>query len=90
MTQINIKFLLITSLFIKKNIQQYIFSLFKNNYENFEYPFYLNTINRVLKYLQSNGFKGKNVENIFNKIFSDFNSNNTIKKDLILLLKKEK
>ena len=90
MTQINIKFLLITSLFIKKNIQQYIFSLFKNNYENFEYPFYLDTINRVLKYLQSNEFKGKNVQNIFNKIFSDFNSNNTIKKDLILLLTKEK
>ena len=90
LAQVNIKFLLIISLFITKNIQQYIFSLLKNNYENFEYPFYLNTINRVLKYLQSNGFKGRNVQNLFNKTFSDYNSNNTIKKDLILLLTKEK
>ena len=90
MTQVNIKFLLITSLFITKNIQQYIFYILKNNYDNFEYPFYLDTINRVLKYLQSNGCKGKNVQFIFNKIFSDYNSNNTIKKDLILLLTKEK
>ena len=90
MTQVNIKFLLITSLFITKNIQQHIFNILKNNYENFEYPFYIDTINRVLKYLQSNGCKGRNVQFIFNKIFSDYNSNNTIKKDLILLLTKEK
>ena len=90
--QVNIKFLLLTSLFITKNIQQYIFnSIFKNNPEdNFEYPFYLNTITRVLKYLQSNGCKGNNVQKVFKKIFSNFNSNNTIKKDLILLLTEEK
>ena len=90
MTQINIKFLLLISLFIKKNIRQYIFYLLKNSFENFEYPFYLDTINRVLKFLQSNESKGKNVQFLFNKIFSDYNSNNTIKKDLILLLTKEK
>ena len=89
-TQVNIKFLLLTSLFITKNIQQYIFYLLKNKSENFEYPFYLNTMNRVLKYLQSNESKGKKVQILFNKIFSDYNSNNTIKKDLILLLTKEK
>ena len=90
MTQINVKFLLLTFLFITKNIQQYIFSLLKNNYNSFEYPFYLETLNRVLKYLQSNGYKGRNVKFLFSKVFSDYNSNNTIKKDLILLLTKEK
>ena len=90
MTQINIKFLLLTSLFIKKNIRQYIFYLLKNKFENFEYPFYLETINRVLQFLQSNESKGKNVQLLFNKIFPDYNSKNAIKKDLILLLTKEK
>ena len=88
--QVNIKFLLLTSLFITKNIQEYIFNLFKNKIEIFEYPFYLTTINRVLKYLQSNESKGKNVQLLFNQIFSDYNSNNTVKKDLILLLTKDK
>ena len=90
MTQINIKFLLLTSLFITKNIKQYIFNLLKNKKENFEYPFYLNTIYKVLKYLQSNDYKGRNVQFLFNKIISDYNSNSFIKKDSILLLTKEK
>ena len=90
--QVNIKFLLLTSLFITKNVQQYIFNvIFKNNNnENFEYPFYLSTMIRVLKYLQSNRYQGNNVQILFNKIFSEYNSNNTIKKDLILLLTETK
>ena len=90
--QVNIKFLLLTSLFITKNFQQYIFNvIFKNNNnENFEYPFYLSTMIRVLKYLQSNRYQGNNVQTLFHKIFSEYNSNNTIKKDLILLLTETK
>ena len=42
--QINIKFLLLTSLFIKKNIQQYGFYLLKKEKKNFEYPFCLKSI----------------------------------------------
>ena len=87
--QINIKFLLLISLFIKKNIQQYIFYLLKQDLKNFEYPFCLNTIYRVLKYLNSNDYKGNTVKIILNNILKNINSNYTIKKDLILLLNKE-
>ena len=87
--QINIKFLLLISLFIKKNIQQYIFYLLKNEPKNFEYPFCLNTINRVLKYLNSNNYKGSTVKLIFNNILKNLNSSNSNKKDVILLLNKE-
>ena len=88
--QINTKLLLLTSLFITKNVQQYIFNLLKDKQEDFEYPFYLSTLNRVIKYLQSTNFKGKNVKIIFDKIFSDLNQNNYAKKDLILLLTSER
>ena len=86
--QVNIKFLLLISLFIKKNIQQYIFNFIKGKIKNFEYPFCLNTINRVIKYLNSNEYKGNNVKTLFNNIIESLNSNNAIKKDLILLLDK--
>jgi hypothetical protein len=88
--QINTKLLLLTTLFITKNIQQYIFNLLKNKQEDFEYPFYLLTLNRVIKYLQSANYKGKNVKFVFEKIFSDLNSNNYAKKDLILLITPER
>lgn len=88
--QINTKLLLLTTLFITKNIQEYIFNLLKNRQEDFEYPFYLSTLNRVIKYLQSTNYKGKNVKFVFEKIFSDLNSDNYAKKDLILLLTPER
>ena len=88
--QINTKLLLLTTLFITKNIQQYIFNILKNRPEDFEYPFYLSTLNRVIKYLQSTNYKGKNVKFVFEKIFSDLNSNNYAKKDLILLITPER
>ena len=81
---VNVKFLLFISLFIKKNTQQYIFYLLKNDLKNFEYPFFLNTLNRILKYLNSNDFKGKNVNLLFNNIKK--NSNIKFEKDDILLL----
>ena len=87
--QVNIKFLLAISLFIKKNIQQYVFYLLKKDFKNFEYPFCLNTINRVLKYLNSNDYKGNIVKSLFDNILKSLNSNNTNKKDLLLLLNKE-
>ena len=87
--QINIKFLLVISLFIKKNIQQYVFYLLKKDLKNFEYPFCLNTINRVMKYLNSNDYKGNIVKSLFDNIQKSLNSNNTNKKDLLLLLNKE-
>ena len=86
--QINIKFLLLISLFIKKNIQQYVYYLIKNDLKNFEYPFCLNTINRILKYLNSNEFKGSVVKLLFTNIQKNLNSSNN-NKDLILLLNKE-
>jgi len=87
--QINIKFLLLISLFIKKNIQQYVYYLIKQDLKNFEYPFCLNTINRVLKYLNSNEYKGSIVKLLFTNIQNNLNSKNTNNKDLILLLNKE-
>ena len=87
--QINIKFLLLTSLFIKKNIQQYGFYLLKKEKKNFEYPFCLNTINRVLKYLNSYDYKGNIVKSLFNNILKSLNNGNAFKKDFILLLNKE-
>ena len=87
--QINIKFLLLTSLFIKKNIQQFGFYLLKNDKKNFEYPFCLNTINRVLKYLNSYDYKGNIVKSIFDNILKSLNNDNAIKKDFILLLNEE-
>ena len=87
--QINIKFLLLISLFIKKNIQQYGFYLLKHDLKNFEYPFCLNTINRVLKYLNSNDYKGNTIKSLFNKILKNLDNSNAIKKDFVLLLNKE-
>ena len=87
--QINIKFLLLTSLFIKKNIQQFGFYLLKNDKKNFEYPFCLNTINRVLKYINSYDYKGNIVKSIFDNILKSLNNDNAIKKDFILLLNEE-
>ena len=87
--QINIKFLLLTSLFIKKNIQQFGFYLLKNDKKNFEYPFCLNTINRVLKYINSYDYKGNIVKSIFDNILKSLNNDNAIRKDFILLLNEE-
>ena len=81
---------MLISLFIKKNIRQYCFYLIKSHeVKNFEYPFCLNTINRVLKYLHSNEYRGKNVKSILTNILKDISIDTSIKKDVILLLNEE-
>ena len=76
-------FLKLLCLFITKNTQEYIFYLLKYNTEKtFLYPFYINTLNRILKYLRSS-------KNEFDIINSSLNQeeNNTGKKIKKLFLK---
>ena len=64
------------SLFITKNVQQYFYYLLKYNISyNFNYPFYIKTLKRVIKFFQvkSNLIQENKVNKLYNKIFTDNN-----------------
>ena len=75
----NFSFLCLLSLFISKNIQEYIYYLLKYNTEKvFQYPFYNKSLERIIKYLRSsksdlNSSKepdsGEKIKKFFSKIF---------------------
>ena len=80
----NYSFLKLLCLFITKDMQEYVFYLLKYNTEKtFLYPFYINTLQRILKYLRSsknNSTKseldkenntniGEKIKKLFSKIF---------------------
>ena len=74
-------FLYLLSIFITKNIQEYIYYLLKyNTGKIFHYPFYYKTLKRVLKYLrssknnsnsQNDSNTGEKIKKLFIKIFPD-------------------
>ena len=72
-------FILLLKLFITKNVQDYIFKIIKNkNIDNnknyFGFPFYIQTIKRVVDYLNTKKNTNKKVFLFFNEIFN-YNNN---------------
>lgn len=82
----NILFIFLLALFIKKNIEEYIYYILKYNTKiNFNYPFYIKTLKRVIKFLQLKSNEKYKINKIFNKIFPNIN-NNINNKELIELI----
>ena len=89
-------FLYLINLFLKKNIQEFIFEkikLNKNENNNKSYhgiPFYIRTIQRVMKYLQKKNNCNKKVFLFFNEIFNFKNKKISLLYKLCTLPKKER
>ena len=96
-------FLKLLCLFITKNVQEYLYYFLKFNTEKtFLYPFYINTLKRILKYLRSsknenginksslnpdNNSTGEKVKKLFSKIFPTLYTKNL--SDILLSLNSE-
>ena len=89
-------FLYLINLFVKKNMQEFIFEKikFNNNEKNIknyhDMPFYIRTIQRVMKYLQKKNNCNKKVFLFFNEIFNVKNKKMSLLNKLCTLPKKER
>ena len=89
-------FLYLINLFVKKNVQEFIFEkikLNKNENNNKSYhgiPFYIRTIQRVMKYLLKKNNSNKKVFLFFNEIFNFKNKKISLLHKLCTLPKKER
>ena len=89
-------FLYLINLFVKKNVQEFIFEKIKlnkngsNNKDCHGMPFYIRTIQRVMKYLQKKNNCNKKVFLFFNEIFNFKNKKISLLYKLCTLPKKER
>ena len=90
-------FIFLLKLFIVKNIQEYIFNILKNNKikynnkNNFGFPFYIKTIQRIIKFFNKKDYSNKKVFLFFNEIFHNNNNNfRAVLNKLCFLTEKEK
>jgi len=89
-------FLYLINLFVKKNVQEFIFEKIKlnkngsNNKDCHGMPFYIRTIQRVMKYLQKKNNCNKKVLLFFNEIFNFKNKKISLLHKLCTLPKKER